>query len=116
MTNKLDAPIRDAITKRAKQYTLEGALHETLLDARLLCKENGLNFHTLCADSAQLYDETVESTTAEQLTADYKTKADMETRINLRLSQLVGALAKLQLPRKSLAERKRSGKLGAKST
>jgi hypothetical protein len=31
-------------------------------------------------------------------------KADMETRINLRLQQLAGALAKLQLPRKSLPE------------
>jgi hypothetical protein len=31
-------------------------------------------------------------------------KADMETRINLRLQQLAGALAKLRLPRKSLPE------------
>lgn len=67
---KTDMPIASAIKARA-QYGLESSIHEALVDLRLMCDVNGLDFYQIDTESHQTYLEAKAGVTQERLKADY---------------------------------------------
>ena len=73
MATLQEFPIVKSVRKIAREFGRESAVLESLLDLRLFCHVNGLDFYAILDQSYQAYLESVNATAETELARAYKT-------------------------------------------